>query len=128
LRLKRQLGVDSYWIKRRPPGPAQIHEGTVLKEIAWISWLSSGANARFAALFGEPVHDADKPLTNFHMDVAASIQAVLDETVLRLSRSSRSSARRRTHSALTCASRSALRGIHLLAHGDPFNKKSFKRR
>jgi carbamoyltransferase len=44
-------------------------------------------NGRFAALFGEPVRRPDKPLTDFHMDVAASIQAVLEEAVLRLSRS-----------------------------------------
>jgi carbamoyltransferase len=42
---------------------------------------------RFAALFGEPVRGADQPLTPFHMDMAASIQAVLDEAVLRLTRS-----------------------------------------
>ena len=39
-------------------------------------------NERFGALFGEPVRTADKPLTSFHMDIAASIQAVLDEVVL----------------------------------------------
>ena len=44
-------------------------------------------NERFSALFGEPVRAPDKPLTAFHMDVAASIQAVLDEVVLRLTRS-----------------------------------------
>src|SRR5215469_13769490 len=43
-------------------------------------------NKRFSALFGEPVRSPDKLLTNFHMDVAASIQAVLDEIVLRLTR------------------------------------------
>ena len=43
-------------------------------------------NERFAALFGEPVRSPEKLLTNFHMDVAASIQAVLDEVVLRLAR------------------------------------------
>lgn len=43
---------------------------------------------RFAALFGEPVRQPDKdPLTPFHMDVAASIQAVTEEIVLRLTRS-----------------------------------------
>ena len=41
-------------------------------------------NERFSALFGEPVRGPDKLLTQFHMDVAASIQAVLDEVVLRL--------------------------------------------
>ena len=44
-------------------------------------------NERFAALFGEPVRAPDRPLTDFHMDVAASIQAVLDEAVLRITRS-----------------------------------------
>jgi carbamoyltransferase len=44
-------------------------------------------NERFAKLFGAPVRAPDKLLTPFHMDVAASIQAVLDEVVLRLTRS-----------------------------------------
>jgi carbamoyltransferase len=43
-------------------------------------------NERFSALFGEPLRSPEKLLTNFHMDVAASIQAVLDEVVLRLTR------------------------------------------
>jgi carbamoyltransferase len=43
-------------------------------------------NDRFAELFGEPVRDPEQLLTPFHMDVAASIQAVLDEAVLRLTR------------------------------------------
>ena len=41
-------------------------------------------NDRFAKLFGAPVRGPDKLLTAFHMDVAASIQAVLDEVVLRM--------------------------------------------
>jgi len=44
-------------------------------------------NERFSALFGQPVRVPDKLLTDFHMDVAASVQAVLDEVVLRLTRS-----------------------------------------
>ena len=44
-------------------------------------------NDRFAQLFGAPVRGGDKLLTSFHMDVAASIQAVLDEVVLRITRS-----------------------------------------
>jgi carbamoyltransferase len=43
-------------------------------------------NERFSELFGEPVRSPDKLLTNFHMDIAASVQAVLDEVVLRLTR------------------------------------------
>ncbi|MBR1123865.1 carbamoyltransferase [Bradyrhizobium lablabi] len=44
-------------------------------------------NDRFAKLFGQPVRSPDQLLTPFHMDVAASIQAVLEETVLRMTRS-----------------------------------------
>ena len=44
-------------------------------------------NDRFAELFGEPVRAPDKLLTDFHMDVAASIQAVIEEAVLRMTRS-----------------------------------------
>jgi carbamoyltransferase len=44
-------------------------------------------NERFAKLFGQPVRSPDQLLTAFHMDVAASIQAVLDEAVLRMTRS-----------------------------------------
>ena len=44
-------------------------------------------NGRFSRLFGEPVRWPDQLLTPFHMDIAASIQAVLDEAVLRLTRS-----------------------------------------
>jgi len=45
-------------------------------------------NQKFADLFGEPVRDANKDLlTPFHMDVAASIQQVTEQVMLRLSRS-----------------------------------------
>ena len=44
-------------------------------------------NDRFAKLFGAPARGGDQLLTSFHMDVAASIQAVLDEVVLRITRS-----------------------------------------
>jgi carbamoyltransferase len=44
-------------------------------------------NRRFAELFGEKVRDPGERLTTFHMDIAASIQAVTEEIVLRLTRS-----------------------------------------
>src|SRR3954465_3260085 len=45
-------------------------------------------NQKFADLFGAPVRDwTTELLTSFHMDVAASIQAVTEEVMLRLSRS-----------------------------------------
>ena len=45
-------------------------------------------NKHFSNLFGEQVRDPKKDkLTQFHMDIAASIQAVTEEVVLRLTRS-----------------------------------------
>ncbi len=44
-------------------------------------------NERFDALFGGPPRGPDQLLTQHHMDLAASIQAVTDEVVLRLTRS-----------------------------------------
>jgi carbamoyltransferase len=44
-------------------------------------------NDRFAALFGQPVRRPEHPLTAFHMNIAASIQAVTEEITARLARS-----------------------------------------
>ena len=44
-------------------------------------------NARFDALFGQPARKPDELLTPFHMNVAASIQVVTEEVILRLARS-----------------------------------------
>jgi carbamoyltransferase len=44
-------------------------------------------SAKFAALFGEPVRAAEDRLTQFHMDMAASVQKVTEEVMLRLTRS-----------------------------------------
>jgi len=45
-------------------------------------------NRKFCGLFGEPVRKPDEdPLTQFHMDIAASVQAVVEEVILRMSRS-----------------------------------------
>jgi len=43
-------------------------------------------NERFAELFGLPVRRADEDLRQEHMDLAASIQAVTEEIVLRMTR------------------------------------------
>ena len=44
-------------------------------------------NGKFDRLFGGPARKPEEALTQRHMDLAASIQAVLDEIVLRLTRS-----------------------------------------
>ncbi len=46
-------------------------------------------NSRFDDLFGGPPRKPDQLLTQRHMDLAASVQAVTDEVVLRLTRSLR---------------------------------------
>ena len=43
-------------------------------------------NDKFARLFGQKVRDPSELLTPFHMDIAASIQAVTEEAMLRLAR------------------------------------------
>jgi len=45
-------------------------------------------NQKFADLFGEPIRKPDtEKLTQFHMDIAASLQAVTEEVVLTITRS-----------------------------------------
>ncbi len=43
-------------------------------------------NDRFAELFGEPVRKPEELLTQFHMDVAASVQRVTEEVMSRMTR------------------------------------------
>jgi len=43
-------------------------------------------NGKFDALFGQPPRTAEQPLTQFHMDIAASIQHVTEEIMLRMTR------------------------------------------
>lgn len=44
-------------------------------------------NDKFSALFGEPVRGPEALLTQFHMDMAASVQAVTEEVMLTMTRS-----------------------------------------
>lgn len=46
-------------------------------------------NDKFAALFGGPPRRADEPLTQHHMDLAATVQHVAEEIILRLTESLR---------------------------------------
>ena len=43
-------------------------------------------NARFDALFGAPARKPEELLTSYHMDLAASVQVVLEEVVSRMAR------------------------------------------
>jgi carbamoyltransferase len=49
-------------------------------------WGLTMTNQRFADLFGRPRREPESKLEEFHFDVAASVQAVTEEVVLRLAR------------------------------------------
>jgi carbamoyltransferase len=64
-------------------------DGTFRLDLDYFNYCTglTMTNARFDALFGAPPRDPQKDLlTPFHMDVAASIQAVTEEVMLRLTR------------------------------------------
>lgn len=46
-------------------------------------------NDKFAKLFGGPARKSSEPLTQYHMDLAASLQAVTEDIVLKLTRALR---------------------------------------
>jgi carbamoyltransferase len=63
-------------------------DGTFRLDMRYFNYCTGRTmtSQRFADLFGEPVRRPDDALTQFHMDVAASIQSVTEEVVLRLTR------------------------------------------
>ena len=63
-------------------------DGTFLLDQSYFDYCTGlrMTNARFDDLFGGPARSADERLTARHMDLAASVQAVTDEIVLRLTR------------------------------------------
>ncbi|MFP6740202.1 MAG: carbamoyltransferase [Alphaproteobacteria bacterium] len=64
-------------------------DGSFRLDLAYFDYCTglTMTNDRFDALFGGPPRDPDSLVTQRDMDLAASIQAVLDEAVLRLTRS-----------------------------------------
>ena len=64
-------------------------DGTFRLNLSYFEYCTAlrMTNGKFDALFGGPVRRPEESLTQRHMDVAASIQTVLDEIVLRLTRS-----------------------------------------
>ncbi|MDC1066114.1 carbamoyltransferase [Candidatus Pseudothioglobus singularis] len=78
-------------------------------------------NKKFADLFGQPVRKPDiEKLTQFHMDIASSIQAVTEKIVLRMTRSL---AKEFDTSNLCMAGGVAL---NCVANGKILNDKAFK--
>ena len=78
-------------------------------------------NEKFSKLFGQPVRSLDnKSLTQFHMDIASSIQAVTEEVILRLTKSI---AKEYGNENLCMAGGVAL---NCVANGKILNEKIFK--
>ncbi len=66
-------------------------DGSFRMDMAYFDYCTglTMTNDRFHALFGGPPRRPDEPLTQRHMDLAASVQAVTEEAVLRLTRALR---------------------------------------
>src|SRR4029079_3888598 len=64
-------------------------DGTFLLDQRYFDYCTGlrMTNERFDEIFGGPPRASDEPLTQRHMDLAASVQRVTDEIVLRLTRS-----------------------------------------
>jgi carbamoyltransferase len=76
---------------------------------------------KFASLFGLPVRAPEEPLTQKHMDIAASIQAVTEEVVIRLAKGL---ARETGHKNLCLAGGVAL---NCVANGKLLREGSFEK-
>lgn len=63
-------------------------DGSFRLDMAYFDYCTglTMTNARFAELFGGPARKPDEPLTQRHMDLAASVQAVTEEVMLKLTR------------------------------------------
>src|SRR5215831_11419229 len=63
-------------------------DGTFRLKIGYFNYCTglTMTNGKFNDLFGGPARKPSENLTSRHMDIAASIQAVLDEIVLKLTR------------------------------------------
>ena len=63
-------------------------DGSFKLEMSYFNYCTglTMTNEKFAQLFGLPVRGEDEPLTQDHMDIAASIQAVIEDAVIALAR------------------------------------------
>ncbi|MEQ2005872.1 MAG: carbamoyltransferase [Limisphaerales bacterium] len=63
-------------------------DGSLAMDMSYFNYCQglTMTNAKFAALFGGPARDAESAITQREMDIAASIQQVTEEVVLRMAR------------------------------------------
>src|SRR5690242_1237408 len=61
-------------------------DGSFRLDTSYFGYLDSGlmTNARFDELFGGPARHPDQPITRREMDLAASVQLVIEEVMLKL--------------------------------------------
>ncbi|HEY3113660.1 MAG TPA: carbamoyltransferase [Gemmatimonadaceae bacterium] len=64
------------------------HDGSFRLDMSYFDYATGlrMTNNAFAELFGGPARNPQEPLTQRHIDIAASIQAVLDDAMLRIGR------------------------------------------
>lgn len=63
-------------------------DGSLAMDMSYFNYCEGlrMTNDKFAALFGGPARDPETPITQREMDIAASVQAVTEEAVLRMAR------------------------------------------
>ena len=65
-------------------------DGTFKLDMSYFNYATglTMTNKKFSNLFGQPIRNPEKEnLTDFHMNIASSIQAVIEEVILRLTKS-----------------------------------------
>ena len=97
-----RVNYDEYKVMGLAPYGAPIYRDTILQHLIDVKddgsfWMDqsyfdyatgfSSINAEFRNLFGQPRRAPDHPITQFHMDVARSVQAVIEEIVLQMTAS-----------------------------------------
>jgi carbamoyltransferase len=73
--------ILEHLIDRRPAGPSRLNRDY----FDYCTGLTM-PNRRFETLLGGAARAREEPITRFHMDVAASIQKIVEEAVIRLTR------------------------------------------
>ncbi|MDN3647004.1 carbamoyltransferase [Pontixanthobacter aestiaquae] len=97
-----RVNYDEYKVMGLAPYGSPIFRDTILDYLIDVKddgsfWMDqsyfnyatgfTSINGKFGDLFGEPRRAAHEPITQFHMDIARSVQAVTEDIVLRMAAS-----------------------------------------
>lgn len=87
------MGLAPYGVPRYAPAIMEHlvdvkHDGSFRLNMDYFDYCTgfTMTNNRFNELFGGPARKTDEPLTARHMDLAASVQAVTEDIILRITR------------------------------------------